>query len=350
MGVFKRRINNKKGNTAYWYARYRVNGKDKWESLGKVGEITKTIAEAILSERKKQIRLGAYDMMTAKIPTIDDFSKEYIDYVKNVKKKRSWKKDEVILCRINNYFGNKRLNEINPKDIDEYKDYLLNKGFKPASVNRELSCMKYMYNLAKRWKKFFGDNPVSQVEFLDEGEGITRILTQEEENRLLNESPMYLRNIIIAALNTGMRKMEILSLKWEFVNLDKNTITINQSNTKSKKTRMIPISSYLRKILLEQKLLCGGSEYVFPNDSGDSHITDIKRSFSTACKKAEITGFRFHDLRHTAGTRMIESGVNVVLVSKILGHSDINLTVKRYIHPEDSLRDAVEKLANQNFQ
>jgi len=207
-----------------------------------------------------------------------------------------------------------------------------------------------MYNLAKRWKKFFGDNPVSQVEYLDEGEGITRILTQEEEIRLLNESPLYLRNIIITALNTGMRKMEILSLKWEFVNLDKNTITINQSNTKSKKTRMIPISSYLRKILLEQKLLCGGSEYIFPNDSGDSHITDIKRSFSTACKKAEIIGFRFHDLRHTAGTRMIESGVNVVLVSKILGHSDINLTVKRYIHPEDSLRDAVEKLANQNFQ
>ena len=60
--------------------------------------------------------------------------------------------------------------------------------------------------------------------------------------------------------------------------------------------------------------------------------------------------FRFHDLRHTAGTRMIESGVNVVLVSKILGHSDINLTVKRYIHPEESLRDAVEKLANLNTQ
>lgn len=60
--------------------------------------------------------------------------------------------------------------------------------------------MKYMYNLAKRWKKFFGDNPVSQVEYLDEGEDITRILTQEEEIRLLNESPLYLRNIIITAL------------------------------------------------------------------------------------------------------------------------------------------------------
>jgi len=67
-------------------------------------------------------------------------------------------------------------------------------------------------------------------------------------------------------------------------------------------------------------------------------------------KKAEIIGFRFHDLRHTAGTRMIESGVNVVLVSKILGHSDINLTVKRYIHPEDLLRDAVEKLVNTDLK
>ena len=350
MGVFKRWIPSKKGKTAYWYIRYTVNKKPKWESIGKVGEVTKAVADAILAERKKQIRLGTYEMMRATIPTLKEFSDEYLDYVKNVKKKRSWEKDRVILRHMNIYFKNKNLTDINPKDIDKYKEYMLDNGYKPASVNRELSCLKYLFNLAKRWKKFFGNNPVAEVEFLEEGEGITRILTLEEEDLLLKESPTYLKNIIITALNTGMRKMEILSLKWENVDLEKNNITINQTNTKSKKTRIIPISSYLRKILLEQKLLCGGSEYVYPNDSGEGHITDIKRSFSTACKKAEITGFRFHDLRHTAGTRMIESGVNVVLVSKILGHSDINLTVKRYIHPEESLRDAVERLANQNFQ
>jgi len=218
-------------------------------------------------------------MMRTTIPTLKEFSDEYLDYVKNVKKKRSWEKDQVMLRHINSFFNNKKLTDINPKDIDKYKEYMLDNGYKPASVNRELSCLKYLFNLAKRWKKFFGDNPVSQVEYLDEGEGITRILTHEEEALLLKESPTYLENIIITALNTGMRKMEILSLRWENVDLEKNNITINQTNTKSKKTRIIPISSYLRKILLEQKLLCGGSEYVFPNDSGDSHITDIKGFF-----------------------------------------------------------------------
>jgi len=71
----------------------------------------------------------------------------------------------------------------------------------------------------------------------------------------------------------------------------------------------------------------------------------VKRSFMSACKKAGIQGLRFHDLRHTAATRMIENGANIVAVSKILGHSDIKITM-RYAHPEDSLKDAVEKLAN----
>jgi integrase len=93
--------------------------------------------------------------------------------------------------------------------------------------------------------------------------------------------------------------------------------------------------------------MSGGSEFVFPSQhSKNGHLSWLKRSFATACRRAGIKGLRFHDLRHTAATRMIESGVNIVTVSNMLGHSDISLTVKRYSHPEDSLKDAVEKLAN----
>jgi len=205
MGVFRRWVSSKKGKTAYWYIRYTVNKKQKWESIGKVGEVTKAVADAILAERKKQIRLGTFEMMRATIPTLIEFSDEYLHYVKNVKKKRSWEKDRVILRHMNIYFKNKNLTDINPKDIDKYKEYMLDNGYKPASVNRELSCLKYLFNLAKRWKKFYGENPVSQVEYLDEGEGITRILNHEEQALLLEQSPNYLKNIIITALNTGMR-------------------------------------------------------------------------------------------------------------------------------------------------
>ena len=71
----------------------------------------------------------------------------------------------------------------------------------------------------------------------------------------------------------------------------------------------------------------------------------IKHSFTTSCKRAKIEGLRFHDLRHTAATRMVESGANIVAISKILGHSDIKTTM-RYTHPEDSLKEALESLGN----
>ncbi len=347
MGVFKRTRKSTDGKVInYFYIRYMLNGKMKWESVGKVGNVTKTVAEALLAERKKQIKLGQLDEIRADIPTLPDFAKEYLHYVKDVKKKRSWKKDEVTLRHMIDFFGNKKLSQISPKDLDDYKLHMLNNGYKPASVNRELACLKYLYNLAIRRKRFFSANPVSEVEYLDEGEGITRILTHAEEEQLISNSPPLLASIIFIALNTAMRKMEILSLKWDYIDLEKNFITLPQTNTKAKKTRVIPINSLVRTVFLELKIKSDGSSYVFPSESKNGHISWITHSFGSSCKRAKIENLRFHDLRHTCATRMLEAGADIVSVSKILGHSDINLTIKRYIHLEESLKSAVERLAN----
>ena len=118
---------------------------------------------------------------------------------------------------------------------------------------------------------------------------------------------------------------------------------IEMTNSKNKRTRLIPINQVLRKVLLEQKLKTGNSEYVFGGRALRSK-TNFAYYFTLACKQANIEGLRFHDLRHTAATRMIESGVSIVAVSKILGHSDIKMTM-RYSHPDNSLREAVETLA-----
>jgi len=98
MGVFKRLIPSKKGKTAYWYIRYTVNKKSKWESIGKVGEVTKTVAQTILAERKKQIRLGTYGIMTTVIPTFEEFSKTYLEYIEDVKKNRSLRSTILSAC------------------------------------------------------------------------------------------------------------------------------------------------------------------------------------------------------------------------------------------------------------
>jgi len=174
-----------------------------------------------------------------------------------------------------------------------------------------------------------------------------RILTPEEEVRLLNFGSPELRAILVCALNTGMRKSEILTLKGSNVDLESNVITLEHTNTKSKKTRRIPINSVLRKLLLEQKLKGGGSEYVFLSSNGNPYKRhdSLKQAFNGALRRAEIKGLRFHDLRHTAATRMIESGASIVAVCRILGHADLKTTM-RYAHPEDSLKEAVECLAN----
>ena len=152
----------------------------------------------------------------------------------------------------------------------------------------------------------------------------------------------------MTALYTALRRSEILSLVWENVDFNNNIIIITTSNNKSKKEKTVPLSSALRKLLLELKLKNSSvSEYVFLDNKGNN-IKGIKTAFNNACKRAGIKDLHFHDLRHTARTRMLESGVGIVEISEILGHSSIELTRKRYLHPNTSLRDAVEKLANFN--
>ena len=172
-----------------------------------------------------------------------------------------------------------------------------------------------------------------------------RVLTIEEEERLLACSAEHLKPILITALNTGMRKGEILSLKWSNVDFDNNMLIIDALNNKSKRVKRVPLnyvmSTMLKQLKLKNQKL---SEDVFLSDEGRP-LKDVKTAFLNACRRADIHGLRLHDLRHTAGTRMVESGVSIVAISKILGHSSIEITMERYLHPEDSLREAVEKLA-----
>ena len=95
--------------------------------------------------------------------------------------------------------------------------------------------------------------------------------------------------------------------------------------------------------LKSKELKPKGSEYVFLDDKGN-HLREIKNGFDGACSRAKIQGLRFHDLRHTAATRMVEGRASIVAVSKALGHSDIKTTM-RYTHLDDSVRDAFKVLA-----
>jgi len=350
MGVFKRWIKSKDGSkTAYWYIRYTVNGKDNWESVGKVGEVTKSVAQSNLDRKKRRIKKGLYDYNEENV-TLETLEKDYIDSL-NAKQLRSVDQRKRHLKILISYFSTKKIILITPKDIDEYKTFRL-KTLKPASVNRELATLRNIINMAKRWKMFYGDNPVSISGLLTENNQRERVLSLEEQERLFNSSAEHLKPVLFTALNTGMRKGEILSLTWQDVDFKNNILIIRASNSKNKKTKRVPINSVLRTMLLElrKKSLWFDKKYkedqkVF-RDNWGKPIKDIKTAFINACRRANIKDFRFHDIRHTAGTRMNESGVGIVAISDILGHSSIDITKRRYIHPGESLREAVEKLAS----
>ena len=149
----------------------------------------------------------------------------------------------------------------------------------------------------------------------------------DECQRLIDCCSTHLIPIVITALNTGMRRGEILSLKWEQVDLRHGYISLD--DTKSGEGRQIPMNQTLIETFSEMPRGFE-SKYVFSNRNGDA-LTDIKRSFNTALRKAEIHNATFHTLRHTAASHLVMNGVDLTSVKELLGHKSLSMTM-RYSH------------------
>jgi integrase len=200
-----------------------------------------------------------------------------------------------------------------------------------ASVNRELALLRRMLNVAVQ-EGWLQRNPFSAGDSLispaDERRR-ERILSFDEEERLLascHGRRTHLRAIIIAALDTGMRKGELLKLRWSDVDFGETAITVRAFNTKTMCERRIVMTIRLAEALralmehrppMEDALVFG--------------FDDVKRSFAGACRDAGIVGLRFHDLRHTAASRLISAHIPLEEVGKQLGHTQ-QQTTWRYVN------------------
>ena len=342
MSLFKRVSMNKKGKKVI-YCQIIIHhvGRKYYKTVGKVGETKKSTVDMIYYDMKAKIKFGEYENKKekSKIPSLVEFSEIYIDYIRNIIQKKSWKRDVSSLKNLIPFFGNVTLDRINFNSLTKYQRNRLKSGAKPATINRELACLRHMINVAIKQEAFHQDNPVSKIKFLKEDNKKERILTYQEENLLLSNSPPHLKPIIITALNTGMRKSEILHLRWNDVDIKNKHLTIEASNSKSNRKRRIPLNKKMIELFCSQQFLTGNSDYVFLNSRSKpfKNQNSIKTAFSNSCKRSKIYGLGFHDLRHTAATRMLENGAN------ILGHSTLAITM-RYVHPDSSLIDAVNCL------
>jgi integrase len=327
MGIYKR------GNV-YWIDYYDSNRRRVQESSQ---SSIRREAEKLLTIRKSEILRGIYKQPIE--ISLGEFGSRYMEYAKA--NKRSWLRDEQMLNHLDAFFGKEKpLAEINPMQIEDYKLQRWGK-IADSTINRELALLKRMVNLAITWDLYSGLNPVRKVKFFREFNNRLRILSPDEEEKLLRNAIPYLQDLIRFALNTGLRVGEIFSLRWSHVDLTRGILAVFASKTQT--IREIPFNSETRKVL-EAWNLNKKNDCVFYNPQTGRPFVDLKTGFALACEKAEISDVTWHTLRHTFASRLVNSGVDIVTVKELLGHSSISVTM-RYAHTNiESKRAAVEKL------
>ena len=319
----------KKGDA--WYIDYYVDGKRRREAIGP----NRKMAEKALAKRRVQVAENEFlDIVRKPKTTFDELAKIYIDYAKT--NKLSWTRDEYSIKRLSQNFAGKRLEQISPFLIEKYKNARV-KEVSVATLNRELACLKHMFSKAIEWK-LYTSNPVKSVKLFKEHNQRLRYLTVGEVHRLIGELPVHLKPVVQCALHTGMRRGEILGLKWDDIDLKQRLIFVR--NSKNGEGREIPVAV---ELLRELRPLRKTGEYVFSFD-GHSRIQSIRTGFENATKRAGISDFTFHDLRHTFASHLVMSGVDLLTVKELLGHKSINMTL-RYSHlSPDHKRNAVDLL------
>ena len=257
---------------------------------------------------------------------LKDLTKVFLAYSKTNKK--DYKLDEAKVKVIHSYFGEKTLaSKITPKRIEDFKSFMSEK-YSNAYVNRYLACIKTIFNIGIK-NELIKTTPMKAVKMMKEDNHKIRYLTADEEARLFKELPDHLKPIVICALQTGLRKSNILQLRWELVDLEFRFIEVLAQQNKGHKIIKIPISD---KLLETLESLPRNSEYVFANPDTGKPYRDISEGFKNACERANIENFRFHDLRHTVATRLVEKGIDLRVVQEIMAHSTI-VTTQRYMHP-----------------
>jgi len=365
-GIYKR------GNV--WWLRYAgPDGLTRYESA-KTASFRD--AQAMLIDRKKEVQEGRDPTLVRKIKhhTFDELQVHYEVWAE---RQRSFRSKKGFIKQLKKSFGGLPLRNFNTMLLEKYQSMALAKGKAHSTINRHIGTLKHMFTKAVEWEMVEEEvlKKVRRVKLLPENNRRLRYLSKEECRALLNACAVHLRPIVVTALNTGMRKEEILSLEWE-KNVDLKHGFILLDITKNGERREIPMNRTLRETL--QGLVRHiKSPYVFTDVAG-SRFKDIKKSFSTALKEATIDrctecnfegqkgaykelgqcpecggrmvrrkgikDFKFHDLRHTFASHLVMAGVDITTVKELLGHKTLTMTL-RYAHlaPAHKLR-AVEIL------
>ena len=313
MSVYKR------GNI--WWVRFQFAGEEIRRSSKSRDRRSAERLERELRQECERVYRGGKQRRTFDA-LIERFIAEHLPTVKPTSRRRYLMSLKALVP----YFEGKYLDEIGRQEIAHFVSDR-RKLVSGSSLRRDLACLSVAYNLAIGWD-WTDSNPAhfAKAARIRENPPRTRYLTQAEYQQLLAHASQYIKPMIAFAVETGLRLEEQLSMEWNQVRWDRNEIVIPR--TKSGTPRTVPLTTEARQILdaLPRHIR---SKYVWHKKDG-SRYGKLTRGLAGACKRSGISDLRWHDLRRTCGSWMLQDGVSIEVVSKWLGHGSIAVTERSY--------------------
>lgn len=292
-----------------------------------------------LKKTQAQLELGLYqEEVKNQVNLKVGFSEAVEKYIPAHSVHKGNHKTEAGILRIlANRWEGRCLSAINKQDIVLLKDDLLAKGRAASTVNHYLNALSQLYQIAINEWGLKVANPITGIKRMSEPQGRMKRLSIEAETTLLaccHELNLdYLADIIVVALETGMRCGEILSMRWEDVDFNNRRVLLR--HTKNGDSRQVPLTSRVKPIL-EQLPSRNAEELVFPHCRWAirRHFTRVVKHSAKAHKGVQnpFIDLRFHDLRHEALSRLSDKGLNVMEIAHISGHRTLTM-LRRYTHP-----------------
>lgn len=311
---------------------------------GSFGPVSRTVAKEELARKKAEVVEGRLNPAKArKSPRFDAFAEQYLDWVKANKKPLTTLRVQTTLTHLIAFFGQKKLSDLTPWHLEQYKKERREADMAPATVNLELGMLKAMLRKAQAWGKLT-EHPGKEVKPLKGVQGKTRFLSEEEEERLLSVCSPPLQHIVQVGLLTGFRRQELTSLRPEDVDFVRGTVSVAACYSKNGESRMLPIGPQLRAVLEEALATRRDAPTVFATDKGYPWKRSLSDTFRRVAVRAGLEPLGPHVLRHTFASRLVMAGVDLRTVQELMRHKTIAMTL-RYAHlSPDHKRKAMEIL------
>lgn len=339
----------------YWKADFRVRGPDgRTQRIIKRRIPTKEMALALEAKIQTEVFEGTYfnKRQHANV-TVAKLWKLYEPIT--TRDNDSWQSDVGRSRHLLRHLGAKKVLDLTLSHVEQYrfsrsKETTKNSDNPPATstVNREVSLLKRIINYGVRCGEI-PSNPIAHVKLLHESNVRQTVVDDDRFGRLLESAEANLKPILLLAFDNGMRKREILDLRWEQLDLKEGTIRLAPEDTKTDQARVVYLSSRSIAILETLPVPISGTGYVLPNPDTREPWVDIRKMFRKACKNAGIQqgrdgGIIFHDLRRSFVTNARKRGIPESVVMKMSGHRTREVFARYNIVDETDVKSAVKQL------